>query len=183
MEVYIALLRGINVGGKNSLKMAAWKSICEDQLNFSHVTTYIQSGNMVFASNKKDTLQLAATIQQTLLQTFTVSVPVCVFTALQWQAIVANNPYTSANIAVEKLHATLLQPVPSVAFVSELDNTKFLPDVFTIKGCAAYLHIPEGYSNSKLSNSFFEKKLQVLATTRNWKTVLAIQQIVEDITE
>ncbi|MEX0684579.1 MAG: DUF1697 domain-containing protein [Balneolales bacterium] len=177
METYIAILRGINVSGHKKIKMAALKQQLE-ALGFQMVRTYIQSGNVLFDHPKQDELSLAELISRMISREFGFLVPVIVKHSEAWKALVNNNPFLdNKGVEVTRLHATILAEKPDSELVSILTKVENPPDEFTIKGEVVYLHCPLGYGRTKFTNTFFENKLKVVATTRNWKTVLHLNEM------
>lgn len=171
METIIVILRGINVGGKNKIPMAELKTLFE-KAGFKNVTTYIQSGNVVCASKESGSKELETQIQQMILKKFKCTVPVIVRSVDEIQTVVNSNPFVKMKgIDLEKLHVTFLADVPAKEHLEKIKQYNYPPDEFKINGREAYLHCPVNYGNSKLSNTFFESKLKVVATTRNWRTV------------
>ena len=171
MQTYIAILRGINVSGHKIIKMDALAKMFES-LNFKNVKTYIHSGNVVFQDKSTDPEKLHERIAKCILDEFDFVVPVIVKSKDEFLKIAKNNPFMRRKgIDVTKLHVTFLTTEPSKAEVDKIKNLEFGSDEFSIAGKCIYLYCPKTYGDSKLSNSFFEKKLQVTATTRNWKTV------------
>ena len=182
METYISILRGINVGGKNKIKMNDLKELYEE-LKFKNIITYIQSGNIIFNSNQKAADQnIAKQIEKGISKKFNLDVAAVIRTINELKNIIKINPFlTMPGIDIEKLHVTFLEKVPGQI---ELDNTKkhdYTPDKFIIAGREVFLYCPGGYGKSKLSNNFFENKLKVKATTRNWKTVKKLVELAEGI--
>ena len=178
METYISILRGINVSGQKKILMADLKTLYEN-LQFKNVKTYIQSGNVVFKSEKKlaDT-ETAKRIEEAIQKEYGFHVPVIIRSHKELDKVIASNPFSSEkNIDLKKLHVTFLSEFPSKEKLQELKSVDFSPDEFTIQGKEIYLHIPVSYGETKLSNSFFEKKLKVTATTRNWNTVNKLAEI------
>lgn len=172
MQAFISILRGINVSGQKKILMADLKALYES-LHFKEVATYIQSGNVVFKSDSKlsDT-QLAQKIEKSIRAKYNFEVPVIIRSIEEWEKAISQNPFTKEkNIDLKKLHITFLSEVPASENVESIKSTDFLPDKFIIKEKEIFLHIPESYGETKLSNNFFEKKLKVNATTRNWNTV------------
>ena len=177
MQHYIALLRGINVGGHRKVPMAALRQLMSD-LNFKNVKTYIQSGNIIFLPDEKHPeTQLAKIISNAILEDFGFEVPVVVKTADAIKKAVEANPFSAE--ATETLHLTFLSEIPKPGYVDALNSTDFLPDQFIIQEAYAYLHIPGKYHKTKISNAFFEKKLSINATTRNWNTVLKLIELLK----
>ena len=181
MTHYISILRGINVGGKRRILMSDLMSLYQ-RLDFSNVTTFIQSGNVIFDLKRpQDANNIAAQIERSILEAFGFNVPVIVRTSEEMRKIIASNPFLKEpNIDINTLHLTFLSSVPSKTYIEELEKTNFLPDRYVISGKDIYSNCSGRYSDSKLTNSFFEKKLKVTATTRNWKTVGQIYKIADD---
>lgn len=174
MTSYISILRGINVGGNKRIKMDALRQMFT-QLGCANVQTYIQSGNVVFNSSETDIQTLEKTISAKILETFGFEVPVLVLTAAEIAAAVNNNPY-STNLAKDPatIHFTFLSHLPDQALLDKIVPTNYLPDEFICLGKVIYMHCPNGYGNTKLTNSFFENKLKLTATCRNLKTSMEL---------
>ena len=183
MQIFISILRGINVSGQKKILMADLKALYE-KLKFTDVATYIQSGNVIFKSNEKlSDIEFAKKIEEEIYKIYHFQVPVIIRRIDEMKHIISANPFLKEeNVDVKKLHVTFLSEIPDKKNVESIDNTAFLPDQFIISGKEIYLYVPNGYGETKISNNFFEKKLQVKATTRNWNTVnklseMAFQQI------
>lgn len=172
MQTFISILRGINVSGQKKILMADLKRLFES-LHFKEIATYIQSGNVIFKSDAKisDT-QLAKKIEKAISAEYNFEVPVIIRTKEELGKIISQNPFAKEkNIDLKKLHVTFLSETPDKEKIEQIKEANFLPDRFAIKGKEIYLHIPDSYGETKLSNKFFENKLKVGATTRNWNTV------------
>lgn len=170
MEVYISILRGINVSGHKKVPMAELKQLYEE-LNFKNITTYIQSGNVIFEHNKTEDSTLAKKISKKILEKFKFEVPVIIRSSKEIEKVVKSNPFLKEkNIDPEKLHVTFLEEAPEKELVDKIKDLEFNSDRFVIKDMEVFLYCPDGYGNTKLTNTFFENKLKVTATTRNWKT-------------
>lgn len=174
---YIAILRGINVGGKRKILMGNLKELYE-RAGFRNVITYIQSGNVIFDddSNKSE-LELAEETEQMILEQYGFEVPVIVRSAGDIEKAVNGNPFFKPDIAIERLHLTFLKTLPGSELVSAIQKTDYHPDLFEITGKEVFICCSGRYSDTKLSNTFFEKKLNVTATTRNWKTVVKLVEL------
>ena len=172
MSTYIALLRGINVSGHKKIIMADLKALFESH-SFNNVQTYIQSGNIVFDYNHKGTNQdIALKISKAILNYYQFEVPVLVRTGSEMKSALENNPFVEeANADPSRVAITFLATKPNPENVKKLDGMDNAPDRFIIKDTGVYLHCPDGFGVSKLSTNFFESKLKVKATARNWKTV------------
>ncbi len=172
MATYISILRGINVSGQKKILMTDLKALYEG-LGFKNVTTYIQSGNVICNTGKPLAgKQLAQKIEEAIFKKYGFEVPVIIRTVDEMKNVLAANPLLKEkNIDVEKLHVTFLEEAPSADRIKLTKDLDYSADKFIILGKEVYLYCPNGYGTSKLSNTFFESKLQVKATTRNWKTV------------
>jgi len=171
MPIYISMLRGINVGGHNQIKMTALRELFE-ALGFERVQTYIQSGNVVFKAGKSSTLQVSKRVEERIAKVFGFRVSVVTRTSAELGSVIASNPLLKTKgIDPTKLHVTFLSEAPESAALRKLEALAMGPDQFRGSGREIYLHCPNGYGNTKLSNNTFEKMLAVSATTRNWNTV------------
>jgi len=174
MNTFISMLRGINVSGKNRISMAALKDIYE-QLGLNNVVTYVQSGNVVFDTTEEDATALARAIENAITRSLGLDVPVVVRNKSCFQRLLDGNPFThQRNEDLTFLHITFLSDVPAVSAPLIPDGCL---DEFVLEDRELYLFCPGGYGETKLSNSFFERKLKVTATTRNWKTVNALYDL------
>lgn len=178
---HIAILRGINVGGKRKLLMADLRTLFAD-LGFENVATYIQSGNVIFeAIPGEDPLTTAARIESAINKKYGYDVPVIVFPGAELITAIEANPFVKNQPEdISALHLTFLSEIPSEDKVEEISDLDFFPDQFDIVGRCVFIRLggERKYHKSKLSNLFFEKKLGVAATTRNWKTVLKLVELV-----
>jgi uncharacterized protein (DUF1697 family) len=178
MSTFISILRGINVGGHKKILMEDLKKVYE-AMGFTEITTYVQSGNVIFktAQNNSDPL-LSDKIENAIKEKYSFHVPVIIRTVDEMRLTISSNPFLQEDgIDSEKLHVTFLDQEPSPTDISAITRYDFSPDRFRILGKEVYLYCPESYGNTKLSNDFFEKKLHVKATTRNWKTVLRLGEL------
>ena len=177
---YIGLLRGINVSGQRSVRMEDLRSLFE-KLGYSDVSSYIQSGNIFFsASPKSDDTSMAQTIEKAITTQFSFDVPVIIRSQEEMKHILAENPLLKEKgIQSEYLHVTFLQDGPSRQKISAISTLDFNPDKFVIAGREAYLYCPGGYGRTKINNTFFENRLKVKTTTRNWKTVIKLVELSE----
>jgi len=168
MKTYIVLLRGVNVSGKNIVKMAALKAILIDN-TFKNVTTYIQSGNIILSSDlEKEAIEMK--IQQLIYDHFQLQITVFCLDLQEMEVALQNNPFTE-NIEPNKLFFTFLNEEPAVDLLTDLQTIDFETDQFKVIDKVLYFYLPNGMSNSKLNNNFFEKKLKVTATGRNLNTI------------
>ena len=175
---YIAILRGINVGGKRKILMADLKKLCAE-IGFKNTQTYIQSGNIVFEYEEKaNTTLLSKNLSEAIKETFGFDVPVITRTEAEWRNTCEKNPFLKGGAAdIDKLHITFLGAESSEESLKNLETYDYAPDLFSVIGKDVFLFIEGKYHKTKLSNSFFEKKLNVPATTRNWKTIVKLLEI------
>lgn len=170
MATYIALLRGVNVG-RNSLKMERLRALCAE-MGLENVRTYVQSGNVVFEAVRGAGAHWAQALEQKLAGESRLPVTVLVKTAAEMAGIVAANPFLKEkSIDAAKLHVTFLRQAPAKSTIGKLDRLAVGADRFRCAGTEIYLHCPNGYGGTKLSNNALEKALAMPATTRNWNTV------------
>lgn len=181
MQTYIAILRGINVSGKNKIIMKELKAAFE-AANFQNVATYIQSGNVVFTHKSDNEKVIAKQITQLIKTAFGLDVPVLVRTAVNIEWTNAANPYLKQEgVEADKLHITFLEEVPEQENIDKLKTYNYPPDEFIVIDDNVYLHCPKGYGTTKFHNTFLEKKLKVQATTRNLKTVNKLIEMGKEI--
>ncbi len=180
MTVYISLLRGINVGPQKTVKMEELVALYES-LDLENVRTYLRSGNVLFDSPAPEPEILAATLGEHIALTLGLPVKVLIRTAADLRQIIANNPFLQGDAKDPKtLHVTFLSRLPSAGSVGEVNLIKDDVDSFAIRGREVYLSCPNGYGRTRFSTTFFEKKLGLVATTRNWKTVMALAAMAND---
>jgi uncharacterized protein (DUF1697 family) len=169
MPAYAAMLRAVNVGGR-SLAMAALRDLC-GELGFADVSTYLQSGNVVLRAGSSDERKVQRTLEDGIRERFGFEVPVMVRSHADLAAVLRANPYAKKERDPTHLLVMFLDAPPKAAAVKAVDPQTHAPDVFTVAKREIYLHVPNGYGRSKLTNDFFERKLGVRATGRNWRTV------------
>jgi len=179
MVRYIAILRGINVGTGRKVPMADLKKLC-DNMGLQNVQTYIQSGNVVFEMPQpKSVSELETRLQQAFTEAFGFDIPVFIRTDREWAESIAQNPFLKEeNVDIDRLHLTCLKEIPSQELVAKTKMFQYLPDRYEIIGKDVFIFCAAGYGTSKLVNSFFESKLKTPATTRNWKTVMKLHEMV-----
>jgi len=175
----VALLRGINVGAHKRMAMKDLVAVFE-KLGCTGVTTYIQSGNVVFrppASPKLDAATLAAKIEKA----FGFEVPVVIRTAEELDDAIRRNPFPKADPEKDHLHVSFLAAEPGKDQIATLDPNRSPGDSFKVLGREIYLLFPNGVSNSKLSSQYLDSKLKTIGTARNWKTVLTLREMTQKI--
>jgi uncharacterized protein (DUF1697 family) len=181
MTTYIAILRGINVSGNRPIKMDALKVLCAKE-GLTNTQTYIQSGNLVFQHEKKDPTEIETKLSSAIQKTFGFDVPVIVRDMTSWGKLISSNPFSVDPAKDEAFfHVTFLSGKPAAADLLKINTLVFKDDVFKIVGKEVFLYCPKGYGITKLNNGFFENKLKLQATTRNWKTVKQLWTMAEGI--
>ncbi len=181
MGIFIALLRGINVSGHNMIKMIALKK-CFQDLDFQNISTYLQSGNVVFQSSMEDTKTIAYNIKQKIEQEFGFSIPVLVFTFNYLEKVISQNPFLNDSIKDPAFfHVTFLYSDQYLPTFDQIESKKKENEAIVLDQDVLYLYCPDGYGQTKLTNSLIESKLKVGTTTRNWKTVNELYKIAKEI--
>ncbi len=175
MNTKIAILRGINVGGKRKILMADLRTLCET-LGWDNVQTYIQSGNIIFTADAENKV-LENKLEKAIAENYGFDVPVIVRNADDFQRMVNKNPFYNNDVDISHLHLTILKQQPTAENTDHIQMYNFEPDRFEIDNQAVFVYCAGKYHQSKLTNNFFEKKLKVGATTRNWKTVLKLVEL------
>jgi|ERR1022692_1525453 uncharacterized protein (DUF1697 family) len=180
MPAYISMLRGINVGGHNRIKMDQLRESFA-ALGFEQVKTYIQSGNVVFKAGKVSSPALSKKIEERIVIDFGFSASVIVRTSDDLGKTIDSNPFLKQyGIDLEKLHVTFLADIPPASGLKKLAEFTIAPDQSRCVGKDIFLYLPKGFSASSLWKVPWEKSLAVPTTTRNWKTVNAIHQMCQD---
>ena len=176
---YISILRGINVRSGRKVSMADLKKLCET-LGLHNIQTYIQSGNILFELAKPETIpMLENRLQMAFSGTFDFDIPVIIRSTEEWAKSISQNPFLKEeNLDIERLHLTFLKELPKPELLKKIKGYQYLPDRYEIIGRNVFISCAAGYVTSKLVNSFFESKLKVPATTRNWKTVLKLHEMI-----
>lgn len=181
MNIYISILRGINVTGKKLIKMKDLRELYTS-LNFQNITSYIQSGNIIFSHTKEEEAKLQQKISKQIMTIYGFEVPVIVLSIQDLKQIIANNPFTKdMDKNPDFSHITFFSTKPRNVDVERIEAKKRDSEDIVITEKAAYLYCPKGYGKTKLNNSFLENVLKTTATTRNWKTTNKLLYIAEEI--
>jgi uncharacterized protein (DUF1697 family) len=176
MTTFVALLRAVNVSGQNRIPMAELRRALDD-LRLTAVETYLQSGNAVFDAAGDDPAEHAATIRGLIEREFGCDVRVLVLTAAELAQIAAADPFLASGSNEKALHVTFLErPLPVAAF-DDLSLPAQGDEQAVFAGRVVYLYLPHGYGRTKLNNAYFERALKTPATTRNWRSVVALAQM------
>jgi uncharacterized protein (DUF1697 family) len=174
---HVALLRGINVGGKNILPMKDLAQIFADA-SCTDVRTYIQSGNVIFQA-PSGAAGVADTIKAKIEKRFGYRVPVILRTSEELLKTIRDNPFLAAAPDQKWLHVYFLGATPSARAIATLDPNRSAPDAFQVRGQVIYLHLPNGMARTKLTNAYFDSKLSTICTARNWATVLKLSAMMK----
>ncbi|HWM18347.1 MAG TPA: DUF1697 domain-containing protein [Ilumatobacteraceae bacterium] len=168
---YVALLRGVNVAGRGTVKMDDLRHVF-DALGYDDVATYIQSGNVIFTS---DGPVDAGTVERAIEADLGMNVTVVLRTSAQLKGVVRRNPFT--DVDTSKLHIGFMAERPPAAAVRSLDRERFSPDDVVVDGGELYFHLPNGIGRSKLP-VYVGRQLKVPTTVRNWNTVTKLVDLV-----
>ncbi|MET7384435.1 DUF1697 domain-containing protein [Streptomyces sp. NPDC005529] len=175
---YAALLRGINVGGAKKVPMAELRTLLEG-LGHGDVRTYLQSGNAAFSSAHGDEESLAAELSTAIEERFGFCVGVLVRDHRYLKAVREACPFPAAELEAKQVHVTYFSdPVDAERFAS-VEPAAFLPEEFRLGDRALYLYAPDGLGRSRLADALARPRLLkgVLATTRNWNTVVKLEEL------
>jgi uncharacterized protein (DUF1697 family) len=176
------LLRGINVGGRNKIPMTELRASLS-ALGLERVATYIQSGNVVFQSPAGAAQEIAAGIERQIVDVFGIGLAVMLRTPAELGAIADANPFLEGEANLSRLHVAFLDRAPTASAVTQLDPHRSPPDAFSVVGCEIYLHFPNGSGRSKLTIDYFERRLGVRATARNWKTLVRLRAMTQELAD
>ncbi len=181
MRQFISLLQGINVGGQKKIAMEALREHYRS-VGAVNVQTYVQSGNVMFTTDEENPAKLTKKIEARILEACGFSVKVFLRTSADFRRILADNPFLKDRKENPgKLHVTFLyQPVDQATW-SKVTAPPGIVDELIPSETEVYLFCPDGYGKTKLSNSFFERKIKVPVTTRNWNTVEALYRMAQDV--
>ncbi|MCI0629022.1 MAG: DUF1697 domain-containing protein [Phycisphaerales bacterium] len=178
---YVALLRGINVGGKNMLPMSKLAPMFSDA-GCVNVQTYIQSGNVVFSATPACAAEIPALISKRIAKGLGFQPVIILRTAAEMRRIVEDNPFikTRDQAGLENLlHIAFLNDAPTKASIAALDPNRSAGDSFLVRGREIYLNLPKGVGKTKLTNGYFDSALGVTSTMRNWRTALKLLEMAQ----
>ena len=178
MTTNVALLRGLNVGGKNRMPMTALTQMFVEA-GCTNVRTYIQSGNVIFKATQSRLEKLPAVIAKNIAESFGYKTPVVLRTVEQIGETVENNPFLKAGADENELHVYFLANAPDARGIASLDPARSSPDAFLVRGRDVYLKMPNGMARTKLSNAYFDSKLATISTARNWRTTLKLFELMQ----
>jgi len=178
MTRFVALLRGINVGGHRKVPMARLREVL-GEAGFADVATYLQSGNAVVTAPDTDPQAVASHIEQAIAAAFGFDVDVLVRSGAELDAVIAANPFAEQAAAdPTRVHASFLADQLDPTTLDELEMGRFAPEKVVAGDRVLYLHLPDGIGRSKLAAALTDRRLGTLATARNWRTVEALAGLV-----
>lgn len=178
-DVHAALLRGINVGGRNRLPMERLRAIFADA-GCRSIRTYIQSGNVVFEAPPAVAERLPTAVPDLIEEELGFRVPVVVRCAAELEDVVAGNPFGAATAEAGILHVVFLADEPDPDAVERLEPDRSPPDEFVVRGREIYLRCPNGMARTKLTNAYFDSRLDTVSTMRNWRTTLKLLKMARE---
>jgi len=173
---HIALLRGINVGGKHRLPMAELVAVFE-AAGARDVATYIQSGNVLFTASAAAARRIPAGVERAIAARFGFEAPVIVRTAAELRRVAGANPFLRAGTDGAGLHVGFLKDRPSAAATRALDPRRSPPDRVALNGRELYLEFPNGSARTRFTSAYLDSTLRTTCTVRNWRTVLTLVEM------
>jgi uncharacterized protein (DUF1697 family) len=179
MPVVICMLRGVNVGGHNQIKMDALRSVCES-LQLQSPRTYLQSGNVVFKTREKDLSRLSKRIATEIERKLSFRPEVILRNSSELRQVISSNPFAKRrDIEPGKLLVFFLGSDPGPEARKNLLRIKTDPEELRIDGCELYIYFPNGQGKTKLSFPLIDRTLKTTGTGRNWNTVTKLLEIAE----
>lgn len=170
---HVALLRAVNVGGKNRLPMKVLADIFSES-GAADVQTYIQSGNVVFQAAPALAVRLPSVVATAISTRLGFEVPVIVRSAAEFRRLTRDNPFLGDSVDTSKLHVAFLADRTDAARAGALDPGPASPDELEVRGSEVYLHCPNGIGRSRLTTGYLDSRLATTSTIRNWRTVLKL---------
>jgi uncharacterized protein (DUF1697 family) len=172
-DAYVALLRGVNVGGKNLLPMQDLTSLFLDA-GCRDVRTFLQSGNVLFRAGSGDADRRIERVESAIRAKFGFAAPIILRRVRDLERVERNNPYRQSGADPKALHVVFLREQPSAAAVAALDPNRSVPDSFVIEDREIYLRLSKGVAGTRLTNQYFDSVLKTVSTVRGWSTVLKL---------
>ena len=181
MAVIISMLRGVNVGGHNKIKMDALRALYES-MKLREAQTYVQSGNVIFRTDERDIARLAKRIENGIERKLGFRPDVILRTATEMREVIARNPFAKRRgIEPSKLLVTFLGSDPGAEAREKILQIKCDPEELRIEGRELYIYFPNGIGRSKLSWAGLEKTLKTPGTARNWNSVTKMLEMAESL--
>ena len=178
MQTFISLLRGVNMTGHNSIKMSDLADLYR-KLGFHAPETFIQSGNVIFGTDKGGTAEdIAGSIESAITGKYGYDVPVMIRTSEDIKDIITSNPFlTEVNFDPAKMAVIFLRKNVTADQVSKVADVDYPPDKFLVTGREIYTFCPNGFGRTKIYTNFFESRMKVRGTARNWKTITTLLEL------
>jgi uncharacterized protein (DUF1697 family) len=177
MNSYVALLRGINVSGHKIIKMKELDNSISS-LGFSNISTYLQSGNLVFQSELNDIQEIENQISHKIKSDFGFDIPIFIYTKAAFLKINSENPFVkNSDFDIKKIYTIFLKSVVDKNTFQDIAANTNYSEKMVLKENVIYMYYENGYGKTKVHNNFFEAKLKVVATTRNWNTVQKLESL------
>jgi len=178
MDKVVVFLRGVNMAGHNKIKMADLQRLFV-KLGYKDATTYIQSGNVVFTAGTGESPEaLEDKISNAIKMEFSLDIVSMVRTASEMEAIIKSNPYIPGqNADPSKVATLILKHRPGNEQVARMDDVNYPPDKFFISGKEIFIYCPDGFGKTKLYTNFFENRMKVSGTARNWNSITILAQM------
>jgi uncharacterized protein (DUF1697 family) len=176
-QTYVALLRGINVGGRNRLPMTQLRELFEEA-GCRRTRTYIQSGNLVFDAPGSVATTVASRVSSLLSQQLDLAVPIVTRTAAEMERVVASNPFVNSDADLTVLHAGFCLHAPTQAHIAALDPNRSPPDECVAQDSELYLRCPNGIARTKFTSTYLDRTLRTTVTIRNWRTTVALLDLI-----
>ena len=181
MPVLVSLLRAVNLGGRNRIKMVALRDVYRD-LQLRDAQTYVQSGNVVFRTNTRDLLKLAGRIESAIAESFGFQSSVILRTTAELREVIARNPFANRrDVKPDRLAVVFLAGDPGHKAREQIREMKIEPEELRIADRELYIYFPNGMGRSKLSVPRLEKALGTSGTARNWNSVLKLLEMAETL--
>lgn len=175
METYLSLLRGINIGGNNKISMLDLQKIYED-LGFQNIMTYIQSGNVIF--NAIPDKNMVSRIESKITADLKLNITVIIRQLKQIKTTIEENPFVNETAEYPKKMCVLfLNQKPEIDKIDKLRSMNFESEKYLITDNEIYLYCENGFGRAKLNTNYFESKLDIRATARNWKTITKLYEL------
>jgi uncharacterized protein (DUF1697 family) len=177
---HLALLRGINVGGKNILPMNKLLDIFVEA-GCTAVCTYIQSGNVIFNASPRTLTGLPERVTARVADEFGYRIPVIMQTSSLLRDVLDSNPFVTTGAQEKALYVMFLAHTPAPGDIAKLDPDRSPGDAFIVDGRVVYLHLPGNVAKTKLTNVYFDTKLATTSTSRNWRTVTKLFELMQHV--
>jgi uncharacterized protein (DUF1697 family) len=177
---YISFLRGVNMTGHNSIRMSDL-AVLYNSLGFIQSETFIQSGNVIFSSDKRlSAVEIAVEIEMSIHTKYGYDIPAMIRTLPEMNTIISSNPYlTEPDFDPAKMAVIFLHDKITDSQIQKVADVSYPPDKFKILGNEIYTFCPNGFGRTKIYTNFFENKMKVTGTARNWKTITTLISLAE----